>query len=151
MSFARLLGQAAASNMIVGRAELSGEVVFDVGDEIVVENSAGLPSRLIVADHVGIVRADWRGSLESRASEYARPIKSRLAAITDRDQFINAFLSGFTERFVHTKEEYIKHRRAFDTLFKHRPWDPAGSQCALPLVPRSRADSATRTHTSSRN
>ncbi len=126
VSFARLFGQAAATNMIVGRAELSGEVVFDVGDEIVVENSAGLPSRIIVADHVGTF-VDWRGSLESRASEYGRPIKIRLAAITDRDQFINAFLSGFTERFVHIKEEYIKHRRAFDTLFKHRPWDPAGS------------------------
>jgi hypothetical protein len=126
LSFARLFGQAAATNMIVGRAELSGEVVFDVGDEIVVEDSSGMPCGIIVADHVGTF-VDWTGSLETRAFEYARPIKSRLQAVADPDQFVNAFLSGFTDRFVHTKEEYIKHRRAFDTLFKHRPWDPAGS------------------------
>jgi hypothetical protein len=126
VSFALLLGQAAATNMIVGRAELSGEVVFDVGDEIVVENSSGLPSRIVVSDHVGTF-VDWKGSLEARASEYATPIKRRLAFVADRDQFINAYLSGFTDRFIHTKVEYIKHRRAFDTLFKHRPWDPAGS------------------------
>ena len=126
VGFALLFGQAAATNMIVGRAELSGEAVFDVGDEIVVENSSGLPSGIIVADHVGTF-VDWTGSLEARVSQYAGPIRGRLAAVADPEPFINAFISGFTDRFTHTKEEYIKHRRAFDTLFKHRPWDPAGS------------------------
>ncbi len=125
-AFARLFGQAAATNLIVGRAELSGEAVFDVGDEIVIENSSGLPGHIMVADHVGTF-VDWTGFLEGRVSEYARPISRRLEFVTDRQQFINAYLSGFLDRFVHTKEEYLKHSCAFDTLFKHRPWDPAGS------------------------
>jgi hypothetical protein len=125
-AFARLFGRAAATNLIVGRAELSGEVIFDVGDEIVVENPSGLPVNIIVADHVGTF-VDWTGPLEARAPQYAAPIRNRLPFVADRQQFINAFLSGFADRFIHTKEEYLKHQRAFDTLFKHRPWDPGGS------------------------
>jgi hypothetical protein len=126
ISFALLFGHAAASNVIVGRAELSGEAVFDVGDEIVVENPAVLPSRIIVSDQVGTF-VDWTGPLEAHAPEYAYAIKRRLPLVTDREQFISAFLSGFTERFIRIQDEYTKHRRAFDTLFKHRPWDPRGS------------------------
>ena len=126
VSFARLLGQAAASNIIVGRAELTGEAVFDVGDEIVVEDAAGMPAEIVVADHVGTF-VDWQRSLESRAAEYAAPIIRRLGAVPDRGEFVEAYLSGFAERFIRIQEEYARHRRAFDTLFKHRPWDPAGS------------------------
>jgi len=126
MAFAMLFGQAAASNMIVGRAELTGEPVFDAGDEIVVENSAGLPKWIIVADHVGTF-VDWTGPIETHAQGYARAVKRHLKGVADPERFIQAFLSGFTERFLHIQNEYAKHRGAFDTLFNHRPWDPAGS------------------------
>jgi hypothetical protein len=126
MIFARLLGQAAASNIILGRAELSGEVVFDVGDEIATEDASGMPAQIVVADHVGTF-VDWRGSLESRAPSYAKPICKRLPLVTEKKEFIDAYLSGFTERFVRIQDEYTRHRRAFDTLFKHRPWDEGGS------------------------
>ena len=59
--FRQLLGRAAASNIILGRTELSGELVFDVGDEIVSETSAGLPIQIVVADHVGTF-VDWNGA-----------------------------------------------------------------------------------------
>ncbi|MGA3065279.1 MAG: hypothetical protein ABSF29_00375 [Tepidisphaeraceae bacterium] len=126
MIFARLLGQAAASNIVLGRAELSGEMVFDVGDEIVAEDASGMPTQIIVSDHVGTF-VDWRGSLETRAVQYARPARRRLEMLSERREFVDAYLSGFVERFVRVQEEYARHRRAFDTLFKHRPWDEGGS------------------------
>jgi hypothetical protein len=126
MIFARLLGQAAAANIILGRAELSGEAVFDVGDEIVTEDSSGMPVQITVSDHVGTF-VDWRGGLESRAPQYAGPASRRLEMVSDRREFVDSYLSGFVERFVRIQEEYARHRRAFDTLFKHRPWDEGGS------------------------
>jgi len=126
MTFARLLGQTAGTNMIVGRAELTGEVVFDVGDEILLEDSMGVPHQIIVADHVGTF-VDWRGSLESRAAEYAGPVVRRLGMVPDRGEFAEAYMGGFMERFVRIQEDCNRNQRAFDTLFKHRPWDDAGS------------------------
>jgi hypothetical protein len=130
ITFARLLGEAAASNLILGRAELidktPGEIVFDVGDEIVVEDALGMPVEIVVSDQVGSF-VDWAGSLERRAPEYAACIKRRLGTITLRKEFIDAFLSGFVGRFIRTQEEYNRNHRAFDTLFNHRPWDDGGS------------------------
>jgi hypothetical protein len=125
-AFALLFGQAAASNMIVGRAELTGEAVFDVGDEIVIENAAGLPVRIVVADHVGTF-VDWKGPIEPHAVEYARSVRRHLVAVPDPEKFISAFLTGVTERFIHIQREYERHRRAFDTLFNHRQWNSEGS------------------------
>jgi hypothetical protein len=130
MTFARLLGEAAASNIILGRAELIdktvGEVVFDVGDEIVVEDAEGMPVEIVVSDQVGTF-VDWTGNLERRAPEYAACVARRLTAVTLRKEFMEAFLAGFVQRFIRTQEEYNRNRRAFDTLFNHRPWDDGGS------------------------
>jgi hypothetical protein len=125
-TFGRLLGQAAASNMIAGRAELTGEAVFDVGDEIVVDNAEHMPVQIIEADHVGTF-VDWKGTLESRAAEYAAPVNRRLGSVADPAEFSHAYITGFSERFVRVQEEYTRHRRAFDSLFKHRHLDPEGS------------------------
>jgi hypothetical protein len=126
MAFGKLLGQTAASNMIAGRAELTGEAVFDVGDEIVVENKDHIPVQIISADHVGTF-VDWRGTLESRAGEYAGPVNRRLEMVADRSEFAAAYIAGFSEKFVRVQDEYARHRRAFDSLFKHRHLDPEGS------------------------
>jgi len=50
-----LLGRAAAANMITGRAlEGTKEVLFDDGDEVIIESATtGLPDRLVVADPSG--------------------------------------------------------------------------------------------------
>jgi hypothetical protein len=116
---AQLMGRAAASNIILGRAELSGEVVFDVGDEIVLETAQGLPLQIIVSDHVGTF-VDWNGPLEARAPEYAASVKRRLKLVSDPDQFIDAFLFGFTEQLTRVQEEYRRNGAAFDKLFYHR-------------------------------
>ena len=78
LRLARLLGQAAAPNAIVGRCDLQGRVVFDDGDEVVVENEAGLPIDIIVADQMGTFN-DYRTDLEHFAAAYAEPVNCRIA------------------------------------------------------------------------
>jgi hypothetical protein len=131
-AFAYLLGKAAAPNIILGRAattreaEVAGQVLFDMGDEILMEDANGRPGQIAAADHVGTF-VDWKGTLESRVAEYAAPIRRRLGSVTCRQAFIDQYIEGFRERFARVQEDYAKRRRAFDTMFKHRPWDPKGS------------------------
>jgi hypothetical protein len=127
--FARLLGMAAASNIILGRAEIpesGGRAIFDVGDEIVVEDKNGLPVEIVVADHVGTF-VDYEGPLEARAGEYAASVSRRLPFVPHPEAFIGAFLTGFVEKFVRSQDEYRCHKRGFDRLFKHRPGNERGS------------------------
>ena len=124
-AFARLLGQAAASNLMIGRAELTGQAIFDVGDKIVVEGADGLPAGVVVSDHVGTF-VDWEGELEPRAAEYAAPVRRRLASVADARRSPRPTSTG-SPTFARVREESVKHSRAFDMLFKYRPWDPAGS------------------------
>jgi hypothetical protein len=126
LKFAALLGQAAASNIVLGRAELSGQMVFDVGDEIVVEDSSQLPAAIVVADQVGTF-VDYEGPLAARAPEYGQVIQKRLDCVKDRHEFSEAYVWGFVARLTWIQDEYNRHRRGFDTLFKYRPWDPGGS------------------------
>jgi len=67
------LGQAAAHNLIVGRCNSQGRVVFDDGDEVVVTGAAGLPVEIVVADQTGTF-ADYRTDLEHFAAEYAEVV-----------------------------------------------------------------------------
>ncbi len=123
---ARLLGQAAASNMIVGRCGSGNRVVFDDGDEIVIENDAGLPVEIIVADHTGTF-ADFRSDLRSFIPEYAAAVTRRLPDLTDPEEFATLYVEAFVSRFSHIQLEYRKRKQAFDRLFRHRPRDEAGS------------------------
>ncbi len=124
--FARLMGRAAAPNMLVGRMNIDHHVLFDDGDEVIIEDTSGLPADLILADHTGTF-TDYQTPLISFAHDYARPIRDRLAHVDDGDAFIDAYLRSFIQQFEHTQEDYRKRRRAFDTLFKHRPRDEGGS------------------------
>ncbi len=123
---ARVLGRAAASNLIVGRTNIQGKVIFDDGDEVVVEDQQGLPSEIVIADHTGTF-GDYRRDLLDLAPAYATPINKRASALHDMNVFADAYLSAFVERFMHIQREYIKRKRAFDTLFKHLQRDEAGS------------------------
>lgn len=59
LGLARLLGAAAASSLILGRAcPRTGHVFFDDGDEIIQLGDDGLPERLIIADTTGSF-TDW--------------------------------------------------------------------------------------------
>ncbi len=138
---ARLLGQAAATNMIVGRCDLQGRVIFDDGDEVVVEDHCGMPTDIVVSDQTGTF-GDYRTDLEHFAAEYAAPVNRRRVLVSDPDAFEALYLDGFLTRFGKTQSEYRKRRRAFDTLFKHRLRDEAGSiayrwECILDRLRRA--------------
>lgn len=143
--FARLLGQAAAANLIVGRCGLQGRVIFDDGDEIVVENESGLPVEIVVADHTGTF-ADYQTDLETFAAEYAAPVVRRLRHVCDAEEFAALYVEAFASRFARIQLEYRKRKRAFDRLFKHRLWDEAGSfayrwLCVLDRLQRASPES----------
>lgn len=139
--FARLLGRAAAPNMIVGRYDPRGYVVFDDGDEIVIEDENGLPVEIVEADQTGTF-VDYRTELEHFAREYAQPVNRRLPLVPDGDEFAVLYVDAFVARFSKIQLEYRKRKRAFDTLFKHRPRDEAGSfayrwECVLDRLRRT--------------
>jgi hypothetical protein len=123
-----LLGRAAATNLIVGRAlEQTLRAMFDDGDEIIKEDPAtGLPAEIIVSDPTGSF-ADYRRTLVEMAPDYARPVNVRAAKVPSPREFAELYLQALQIRFVHLQEDYRKRRRAFDTLFKHCRYDPAGS------------------------
>ncbi len=126
LPLARLLGRAAVPNMLVGRCDLNGQVLFDDGDEVVIEDHDGIPVEIVVADQTGTF-VDYLRELEESAAEYARPIIHRRQYLADADGFAAAYLAAFEERFRAIQQEYEKRRRAFDTLFLHQRRDESGS------------------------
>ena len=126
LAYARLLGRAAAANMIVGRCDSHGHVLFDDGDEVMLENDSGLPVEIVVADQTGTF-ADYSRDLQGVAAEYAEPINRRAEHVSHCHQFAGTYLDAFRERFFRIQQEYRNRKRAFDTLFKHRVRDEAGS------------------------
>jgi hypothetical protein len=125
-AFARMLGRAAAPNLIVGRCDLQGNVVFDDGDELVIEDTAGMPVDIIVADPTGTF-TDYRRDLRDLAPAYAGAVNRRAAHLADPRAFGATFGAAFVERFEQIQRDYRKRRRAFDTLFKHLQRDEGGS------------------------
>ena len=124
---AALLGRAAASSMIAGRALDSGKrPLFDDGDEVVREGEDGLPAEIMVGDHTGAF-GEYRLPLESFALHYARPVNARDKVLPDPQAFAVAYLEAFRDQFHHIQGDYRKRRRAFDTLFKHCKYDAGGS------------------------
>ncbi len=125
--FARLLGRAAATNIIVGRAYGKGQLVlFDDGDEVIIEGPDGLPVELVVCDHSGAFD-EYQRPLHDFAAEYARPVNSRVQFVQNPPDFAETYLDAFKESFCRIQGDYRKRRRAFDTLFKHRPYNVEGS------------------------
>lgn len=121
-SFAWLLGGAAAPNLIVGRAKLSGEPIFDDGDEILVLDEQGMPRQIVVADHAGTFN-NYEANLLDFAAHYSKPVISRIPQLSNPNAFMESYLDGFIEKLAWIQAEYRKRRRAFDTLFKHSKQD----------------------------
>jgi hypothetical protein len=143
---AGLLGWAAASNMIAGRAlEKTKQALFDDGDEVVMENPAnGLPDRLVVSDPSGAF-CDYQRDLIEAAPDYARPVNARADFTPDARGFAETYLAAFEAGFLHVQGDYRRYRRAFDTLFKHCFYDPAGSfayrwECVLRRLDQTDVD-----------
>lgn len=127
LQLASLLGTAAAASLIVGRSLEEGtKPVFDDGDELVCEGPDGLPKSILVADHSGAF-GEYSSSLDYFAEHYARPVNNREHLVPDPKRFAETYLAALLEQFQHIQSDYRKRRRAFDTLFKHCKYDPAGS------------------------
>jgi hypothetical protein len=123
MAFARVLGHAAAPNLIVGRCDLRGQVVFDDGDELIIENAHDIPDQIIVTDQTGTF-GDCRKDLAELIGAYADCVEKRAAFVPSARAFAEVFVHAFEQHFVQIQSGYRRRRRAFDTLFKHkRPRD----------------------------
>ena len=125
---AALLGRAAAGNMICGRAtEPTKRIMFDDGDEVVVEDPvSGLPVELMICDPSGAF-ADYQRSLLEVAEDYAQPVNGRLDRVPDPGRFAAAYLQALGDEFRRLQGDYRKRRRPFEALFKHYEDEHAGS------------------------
>ena len=124
--FARLLGTAAAANLIVGRTDLEGHVVFDDGDEVIRCNSEGMPEELLVSDPTGTFN-DFRTPMVDVVCHYAKAVNERLGLVPDPVAFAAAYIEAFGVEFRRIQQEYRKRKRGFDNLFRHRRRDEGGS------------------------
>lgn len=141
---ATFLGRAAASGLVVGRSLDEEHAAFDDGDEVVCEGEDGLPTEILVGDHSGAF-TQYQRPLDSFAADYARPVNVRDRLVPDPREFARAYLAGLREQFLHIQEDYRKRRRAFDNLFRHCKYDPAGSygfrwECVLRRLDDTNAD-----------
>jgi hypothetical protein len=144
LKLAELLGRAGSASLICGRSLITGErPVFDDGDEVVREGDDGLPVDIMLADHSGAF-FEYKMPLETFAIHFARPVNTRAHMVPDSVAFAETYLAAFRSQFLQIQGDYRKHRRAFDTLFKHCPYDPAGSfayrwECVLKRLDRTDA------------
>ena len=125
-TLARLLGRAAAVNIIVGRCDRHGRVLFDDGDEVVVENGDGQPEEIVVADPTGTFH-NFDHDLSAMARAYAEPVNRRRTIVYDPVEFAQVYIGAFQKQFRRIQADYRQRRRAFDMLFKYRQRDPNGS------------------------
>lgn len=123
---AMLLGQAAAPALIVGRSFDSTRPAFDDGDEVVREGDDGLPSEILLGDHSGAF-TEYKLPLITFAADYARPVNRREAILSNPQEFAETYLAALHQNFLHIQGDCRKRRRAFDNLFRHCKYDPAGS------------------------
>lgn len=118
-AFARLLGQAAASNLIVGRTSADGRPMFDDGDEILQTGADGQPTRLVAADHAGTF-GDVLTPCDRVIAAYAQPVRIRCGLLdgNELEQFGADYAQAFDASFRRVQDRYRRRRRTFDALFR---------------------------------
>jgi hypothetical protein len=141
---ASLLGRAAASSLIVGRSFDGTRLAFDDGDEVVREDDESLPCEILLGDHSGAF-TEYKAPLETFAPYCAKAINIREALVPDPREFARLYLEAFHDQFQQIQNDYRERRQAFDNLFKHCRYDPAGSfgfrwECVLRRLDQTNAD-----------
>ena len=127
LAFAYLMGEAAALDMIVGRAATeTGESMFDRNFEVLQPGEDGLPTRIVVTDHAGSF-VKYKESFDELVGPYANVVRRRRAFVGDFAAFAKGYLTGFERKLAATQAAYRARRSSFDNLFVHRPYDAAGS------------------------
>lgn len=125
--FARLMGEAAALDMIVGRkSSENGENLFDKNYEVIQFGADGLPAKLVVTDHAGSF-GDYLRPLEEMTAPYAGVVARRREHLPDARKFAAEYVESFRNALGAAQGKYRAARRAFDMLFVNRPFDAAGS------------------------
>ena len=140
-ALARLLGEAAAINIIVGRTDSTMRVNFDDGDEVLITDEKGWPQTISVSDPTGAF-TEYKGELIDYAPQYARSYVKRRDRLNTPQEFLEAYLAGFVKRFEEVKKDYGRRRAALRGLFAHVPKDPTGNfsyrwDCVLNRLERS--------------
>lgn len=126
-SFARLMGEAAAIDLIVARrSSATGEVLFDKNYEIISFDSMALPHKLTVTDHAGAF-VGYQKELIDSVKDYADVVRRRKEFVLDYSGFVSEYTKAFARRFSEVQKSYAERRAVYDGLFKDRPFDPNGS------------------------
>ncbi len=119
VSFARMLGETAAPNLIVGRStEGSVKPIFDDGDEVLQLDENGMPRRIIVSEQPGTF-VYYNGGLENQIADYAVPIIKRAHIIPNYKQAAEAYVDGFLKSFRKIQRTAEQYRSTFDDLPDH--------------------------------
>ena len=136
MRFARLMGEAAAVDLVVGRSSsVTHETLFDNYYEVVIMGDDGLPAEIRVTDHAGSF-VNYQDAYDQYVAVYAKPVLRRKAFVGDFEAFAKEYVSGFLARLTEVQNAYRERKAAFDELFSDRPYDTNGSgayrwSCAL--------------------
>lgn len=127
LKFAKLIGEAAAVDLIVGRSSsTTHELLFDRNYEIVQMGEDGLPASIMVTDHAGSF-TNYEQELDEYIAAYADVIKRRKEFVTDYAAFADAYVESFAARIAAIQQAYRERKKAFDGLFEDRPFDTNGS------------------------
>jgi hypothetical protein len=125
--FFRLLGQAAAPNLVVGRAAVeSGKTIFDDGDEVVLMNALGLPERLVLSEPTGSF-CNYRRAYTETIADYAKALNKRKHLIRNFESIARIYVNAFEDELTRIQRMYREHRAGFDTLFRDHQLDENGS------------------------
>ncbi|MEG2725404.1 MAG: hypothetical protein RR982_06100 [Kiritimatiellia bacterium] len=127
LRFCQLLGQAAAPNIIVGRATVDGNrTIFDDGDEVIVLNAFQLPERLILSEPTGSF-TDYKRAYSATIADYAAALNKRKAWMPNFAEAAEEFVRAFETELTRIQLMYREHRQGFSSLFCDRPRDANGS------------------------
>ena len=127
LAFARVMGAAAAHDLIVARRSTeTKENLFDKNYEVVQFGPDALPARVVVTDHAGSF-VGYLHAFEETVAPYANVVRRRAAFVPDVKTFAEAYVAAFERTLADVQAKYRERRRAFDDLFVHRPFDSAGS------------------------
>ena len=125
--FARLMGEAAALDMVVGRCSTeTRENIFDRIYEVIRMGADGMPESLFVTGHTGSF-VNYMSSFEDSVAPYAGVVHRRVKYLSDPKAFAEAYVAAFRQSLAAVQERYRSHRKAYDCLFVNRPFDVGGS------------------------
>lgn len=126
-SFARLMGEAAAVDLVVARrSSKTGAILFDQNYEIVGFNANNLPQSVTITDHAGSF-VGYNVDFAESVKDYANVVLRRRTFVVDYRAFAEAYIDAFRRRLAEVRDSYLARREVFDGLFKDRPFDPNGS------------------------